>query len=314
AVQRADHDPLTGLLNHRAFYERLDAEIIRTRQKGGSLALALLDVDHFKFFNEAFGHLAGDDVLKQIAVTLRSCCREADTLGRLGGDEFAILITGSADGDARRVVDRVHAAIKKQIFIPPGNAAAIPLGCSLGVASFPDEAPGVREIVALADQRLSWMKRNADRGDTDRFSEGLRENKEGFSLLDALVTAVDNKDRYTRKHSSDVFAQVQGIADRLEMSEEDREMLRIAALLHDVGKIGIPDGILRRPSPLSPTDYETIKQHSTMGAAIIGAVPGMEHTLPAVRHHHEAWDGTGYPDGLTGETIPLPARILAVAD
>jgi diguanylate cyclase (GGDEF)-like protein/PAS domain S-box-containing protein len=314
AVERADRDPLTGLLNHRAFYERLHAEIVQTDRHGGRLALVLLDVDHFKFFNEAFGHLVGDDVLKQIAATLRSCCREADVLGRLGGDEFAIMITGSAEQDARKVVERVQACIRRQAFIPPDSATDIPLGCSLGMVSYPDEAASAREMVSLADQRLARAKRSDVREDTDRFFDGLRQNKEGFSLLDALVTAVDNKDRYTRKHSEDVYGLVQRIADQLNLSGADRETLRIAALLHDVGKIGVPDRILRRPSPLSAADYGAIKQHPTMGAAIIGAVPGMEQTLPAVRHHHEAWDGSGYPDGLRGEMIPLPARILAVAD
>jgi diguanylate cyclase (GGDEF)-like protein/PAS domain S-box-containing protein len=310
AIERADRDPLTGLLNHRAFYERLNQELERRKIEGGTVSLILMDVDHFKFFNEAFGHLVGDDVLIQIAQTLRDCCRKTDTLGRLGGDEFAIMVVGSAE----RIAWEIRSQVQSGGFLPPDSGNKIPLGCSLGIASYPDEALSAREMVALADLRLSSAKRSELRKEADGFFENLRKNLEGFSLLDALVTAVDNKDRYTRNHSESVVTYSQLIAERLEMSDSEKEILGIAALLHDVGKIGIPDRILRRPGNLSPTDYEIIKKHPAMSAAIIGAIPGMEKTLPLVHYHHEAWDGSGYPTGLAGEAIPLGARILAVAD
>lgn len=314
AVDRANRDPLTGLLNHRAFYERLHAEVARTAREGGTIALALLDVDHFKFFNEAFGHPVGDAVLQHIANTLRACCRASDGLGRLGGDEFALIVKGSPGRDARLVVDEIRTRFEKERFAPPGDRTDVPLGCSMGVATFPDEAETVDAMVALADRRLSNAKHSETRRDTSRFFDDLRKRDPGFALLDDLVTAVDNRDRYTRKHSEDVVAYSQLIAERLGIGAAERESLRIAAILHDVGKIGIPDRILRRPSPLSHDDFEMIKKHPAMGAAIIGAVPGTEASLPAVLYHHEAWDGSGYPHGLSGEAIPLQARILAVAD
>ena len=133
-------------------------------------------------------------------------------------------------------------------------------------------------------------------------------------MLDALVTAVDNKDRYTRRHSEDVLVHCQAIAPQMGMCAQEQEALSAAALLHDVGKIGVPDRILRKPGKLTDEEYAAVRHHPLMGAVIVGAVPGFEAMLDAVRHHHERWDGGGYPFGLRGEETPLGARIMAVAD
>ena len=133
-------------------------------------------------------------------------------------------------------------------------------------------------------------------------------------MLDALVAAVDNKDRYTRRHSEDVLTYSLQVAEALGLDEATRHTVAVAALLHDVGKIGVPDAILRKPGALTGAEFEAVRQHPMMGSVIVGAVPGMEGTLDAVRHHHERWDGGGYPFGLAGEAIPLLARLMAVAD
>ncbi len=133
-------------------------------------------------------------------------------------------------------------------------------------------------------------------------------------MLDALVTAVDNKDRYTRKHSEDVMAYCRQIAQGLGLDEKTQRHIQTAGLLHDVGKIGVPDHILRKPGRLTGAEFQAIQQHPMMGAIIVAAVPGFEATLDAVRHHHERWDGHGYPFGLRGAEIPLSARLMAVAD
>ncbi len=135
-----------------------------------------------------------------------------------------------------------------------------------------------------------------------------------YSILNALVTAVDNKDRYTRRHSEDVMTYSLQIAQALGMDDEALGIVRIAALLHDVGKIGVPDAILRKPGTLSEAEVRAVQQHPMMGSIIVGAVPGFEATLDAVRHHHERWDGKGYPFGLAGEDTPLLARLMSVAD
>jgi putative nucleotidyltransferase with HDIG domain len=141
----------------------------------------------------------------------------------------------------------------------------------------------------------------------------LRENG-SFGFLDALITAVDNKDRYTRKHSEEVTEYSLLIAQELQVSDETMRTIRIAGLLHDVGKIGVPDEILRKPGRLTPEEEEVMRQHPLIGALIVGAVPGMERVLDGVRCHHERYDGKGYPDGLQGEEIPLLGRLMAIAD
>jgi len=137
---------------------------------------------------------------------------------------------------------------------------------------------------------------------------------EAFNVLDSMVTAVDNKDRYTRQHSENVTEYALWIAEELGLSDETMRIIHIGALLHDVGKIGVPDDILRKPGRLTNAEFDVMKRHPELGAMIVGAVAGMENVLDAVRHHHERWDGTGYPDGLKGNDIPLLARLMAVAD
>ena len=170
-------------------------------------------------------------------------------------------------------------------------------------------------MLETADSRLRMAKTG---GGAEALSVDVRaalaRTLDGFEMLHALVTAVDTKDRYTRRHSDDVLAYSLDIAGALGWDARLREEIQIAALLHDVGKIGVPDAILRKPGGLTDAEFEAVKLHPQMGAMIVGAVPGFEPALDAIRHHHERWDGQGYPGGLAGEGIPLSARLLAVAD
>ena len=316
ALEQADRDPLTGLLNHRAFHAYLAREADRAERGGSVLGIAVIDLDNFKFFNDAYGHLSGDDVLRQVASALQDVCRSYDTLARFGGDEFAVLMPGAGPSDVAHLAERLASCLEKVRYRPPGASSDIPLSLSVGMAVFPHEASAPLAALHLADERLLRVK-SGDRG-TGAQAEQLRafltNGVEGFSMLDALVVAVDNKDRYTRSHSEGVLFYCLQIAEALELEAEAIHQIQVAALLHDVGKIGIPDHILRKPGKLTEAEFGAMKQHPVMGAAIVAAVPGLEWTLPAVRHHHERWDGRGYPDGLTGEDTPLEARIMAVAD
>ena len=324
ATERADRDPLTGLLNHRAFHKKLEEEGERALREGGSMAVAMLDLDHFKSFNDAYGHPVGDDALRRAADALRLNCRPYDTPARYGGDEFAVLMPGVGLAEVGRVTARLVRGLEGITVRPPsgenGGGEDVPLRMSVGLAVFPAEAASRAEAVALADKRLYLAKSGGDAagGEAERLRARLRADVEGFTLLDSLVATVGAKDRYTLRHSEAVMAHALEIARALGLDDAEQRTLAAAALLHDLGNIGTPDAVLRKPGRLSESEMEAARRHSLTGAVILGAVPGLEQSAPgilaAVRSHHERWDGAGYPDGLAGEAISLPARILAVAD
>ena len=316
AIEQADRDPLTGLLNHRAFHKRLEEEADRAQRTGCRVAVAVLDLDNFKFFNDAYGHLVGDEVLKQVGRALRRSSRSYDTLARYGGDEFAMLLPDVGSETVAELTARLAASFEDLEYRPLNEGSPIPLSLSLGVAVFPEDGPGRLEALETADSRLMRVKTGGVGSEelTELLRSQLSCSMANFSMLNALVTAVDTKDRYTRRHSEDVMTYSYQIACALGLDEETQNQVLMAALLHDVGKIGVPNYILRKPGKLTEEEYRAIKQHPMMGAVIVGAVHGLEDTLEAIRHHHERWDGKGYPYGLRGEETPLMARLMAVAD
>ena len=316
ALERADQDFLTGLLNHRAFHNTLDEETARAQREGGTLAIVILDLDHFNYLNDVYGYIAGDEMLQQIAKRIGRQCSAYDTLARFGGDEFALLLPNVTQADAAAVVHRVIESVETEGFLPPGYESKIPLAISAGMALFPVDADNRLELLAVANERLRLAKSGGDSviALAQNVRHDLTRSRQGFPMLDSMIAAVDNKDRYTRHHSEDVLTYSLEIAVGLGLSRKEQNSIKVAALLHDIGKIGVPDHILRKPGNLTQEEFEAVKQHPMMGAIIVAAVPGFEETLDAVRHHHERWDGEGYPFGLKGEEIPLPARVMAVAD
>ncbi|BDI30464.1 hypothetical protein CCAX7_25150 [Capsulimonas corticalis] len=312
---RADHDSLTDLWNHRAFHKQAQQRIDEAALHGGALALVMIDIDNFEYFNSLYGHGAGDEVLRMVAARLQSVCGARDVAARFGGDEFALLIDDVGVRSRSDVERGLKDGLGGLTFRPEGHDKQIPVTCSVGAAVSPTEGERRLDLLRVADERLRRAKTGgAEETGADQMRAYLHQSIDGFSMLDALVNAVDNKDRYTRRHSEDVMDHCLAIARVLGMDEEGRHTLAVAALLHDVGKIGVPDAILRKPGNLTDTEYAAVKQHPQMGAAIVSAVPGLEATLDAVRHHHECYNGKGYPMGLCGEEIPLIARIMAVAD
>lgn len=316
AERRADRDPVTGLFNHRYAFERLYREVERLGKTRTPVSVLMLDLDNFKLFNDTYGHPAGDAMLRKTAGVLRRCFRDSDIVARYGGDEFLVILPGASLEQAVAGARRVQERFANEHF-SEGAAAQVPVYVSCGVANCPGDATEVLELVSVADANL-YAAKSQGRGNITARTLDVMDDRllavEGFDLLRSLVIAVDNKDRYTRRHSEEVTAYALQIADELELDEEMRRSIHLCGLLHDLGKIGIPDRILRKPGRLTPEETDVMNQHPVIGALIVGSLPGREEVVQGVRHHHERYDGTGYPDGLAGESIPLIARLLSVAD
>jgi diguanylate cyclase (GGDEF)-like protein/putative nucleotidyltransferase with HDIG domain len=293
-VSRAD--PLTGCLNRRGFEERLEAELDSGTRSGGRVALVLLDLDDFKAVNDSRGHAAGDELLcwtvEQAALTLRPM----DSLGRLGGDEFAILVPGAGSDEAREVAARIRAALAERVSV------------SAGVASFPADGADRETLHRRADADLYDAKRGGGA------ATGREPTSRDLTFATALARAVNLRMSMPAEHSPAVSHYAVAIAERLGFADRELAVLRMAATLHDVGKVSVPDRILRKPGPLTIEEYEQVKVHAGAGAEIVGQIDGLAPVADWIRHSHEHFDGSGYPDGLCGEDIPLGSRVLLVAD
>jgi diguanylate cyclase (GGDEF)-like protein/putative nucleotidyltransferase with HDIG domain len=291
-VSRAD--PLTGCLNRRGFEERFEAELSRSVRSGRPVGLIMLDLDHFKEVNDTRGHAAGDEMLRWAVDVMEETVRPMDTLGRVGGDEFAVIVPGAGPDDSAAVAGRIQRALE-------ARAPA-----STGVAVFPADGADRDELQRSADANLYAGKRG--RGTP------IKMTAKELSWATALARAVDERMAVQHEHSWMVAEYAVAIAGRLGWTERDMELLQMAAILHDVGKVSIPDHVLRKPQPLTDRDWETIKQNPVRGAEMVSRIQGLETIVPWIRHSLERFDGSGYPDGLRGEAIPLACRILHVAD
>ncbi len=315
AMRLALTDPLTGLGNHRHFDERLRDELQNAAATDASLGLCLLDLDDFKHINDRFGHPAGDRLLVQVAETLR---RDGQTF-RLGGDEFAILFPASGEDEALEAARSIVNRITELRTDERG-----PVTVSAGVACFPHQASDREELVRLADSALYWAKEHGKnrvrvyRPALVEFDElrSLAEEPDApsrFRAAASLARAVDARDTYTGNHSQRVAILAAGLAERLELDKDEVSLVRLAAGLHDLGKLAIPEDILRKPGPLDETERAVLERHPQLGFRMLEGL-NIDPVARWVLHHHERWDGCGYPDGLAGTQIPLGARIILVAD
>jgi diguanylate cyclase (GGDEF)-like protein len=317
ALAAADVDSVTGLLNHRAIHQRLSRELTLAEAESTSLSVIMMDMNNFKLFNDTYGHVVGDQVLKTVSEQLSRVCGDAGLPARYGGDEFVVVLPRTIPEEAERIAHMIKDSLRDFDYIRAGDDRRVPIGLSFGIAAYPNDGQNRHELITTADKNL-YRAKGSDTG-IARTTDGQRINRElraqaSFETLDILVDSIDNKDRYTRKHSEDVTEYSLWIAEELGLSEETMRTIRMAGLLHDVGKIGVPDEVLRKPGRLSAEEYEMMKRHPRLGELIVSAIPGMEGIVDGVRSHHERWDGGGYPDQLQGDEIPLLGRIIAVAD
>jgi diguanylate cyclase (GGDEF)-like protein len=328
-------DPLTGVGSRRLHEDKLQEECDRARRYKRPFSVAIIDVDHFKMINDVLGHAVGDEAIRKLADCVRREKRAPDILSRYGGDEFVLLLPETRAADASILLERVRAKVQ-QICLDQGMSLAV----SCGIAeSFPDtdDVPG--DVMRRADLALYeaknggrncvkvWdqgMARLINAGELEiekikrlqRRVMGLSEKAEKVFMesIWSLVQALEAKDTYARKHSENVVAYAVGIARTMELGPKYVDLIHRAAMIHDVGKIGIPDAILLKPDHLTPHERHIVEQHPLIAVRILEKMSFLENEIAIVRHHHEKWNGQGYPDGLARTAIPLGARIVAVAD
>jgi diguanylate cyclase (GGDEF)-like protein len=315
AMRLALTDPLTGLGNHRHFHERLQRELVGAEEQGRPLTLCFVDIDDFKKINDRFGHPSGDRVLSQVGGRLR----QGGEAFRLGGDEFALLLADHDESAALAAANSVVARIAGSNFDHIGIVTV-----SAGLATFPVQGHGRDELIRLADSALYWAKEHGKnrvrlyRPDVVELAELKRlaagpDKAARYRAAASLAKAVDARDTYTGSHSERVSELAARVSTRLGLTPEQVELTRLAGSLHDLGKLAIPEEILRKPGTLTDSERLVLERHPQIGFRMLDSL-GVDPVADLVLHHHERWDGTGYPDGLRGEQIPLGARIIFVTD
>jgi len=329
-------DSHTGLYNHRYLKEAIEVGFSRAERQGTFLSVIMMDIDYFKTINDVYGHVFGDLVLKQFAVQLTKAVRPYDVVIRYGGEEFVIV---SADTDregaqalGKRILEEVN------LYSFGDNAHSIKIKLSLAVATYPEDSIQINtELVDYADQILYKAKEDGgnrvytsldlkkEPGRVDKLSDihSLKEKiakltkRVNQSLIEetmAFAKAIELKDHYTGKHVEKTVGYAAKISQRLHFSNDKIELIKEAAMLHDLGKVGISENILNKKSKLSKEEFEEIKKHPQIGVDIISPIHSLHAIVPFLLYHHERWDGKGYPHGLSGERIPLGARVIAIAD
>lgn len=328
-------DALTGVGSRRLLEDKLEAECVRAKRYKRPFSVAIIDLDNFKTINDVLGHGTGDDALKKLADCMTSQKRTPDILARYGGDEFVILMPETKARDAAVLLERIRAKVQK-IQVAENISMTISCGIAQGLPDQNDSSSEIirradlalyeaksagRNCVKIWDKTMSRILRNSDLEvqkirELKRRVAGLSEHAEKMFIQSiwSLVQALEAKDPYAKKHSENVTRYALGIAETIRMGPKQLEVIRRAAMIHDIGKIGIPDAVLSKPGTLTPHERKIIEQHPLIAVRILDKMSFLEQEIAIVRSHHEKWNGQGYPDGLANSAIPMGARILAVAD
>ncbi|MBY6037460.1 diguanylate cyclase [Fictibacillus nanhaiensis] len=312
-------DPLTGVYNNAHFKRMLTKEMKKTRESEGEMTLLFCDVDNFKMLNDNEGHVYGDSVLKKIANILKENVRKSDLVCRYGGEEFVVILPDCGQAEGVKIAEE----IRQMVAVYGSHSLLTPITISIGLAVFPKDADE-EKLVYLADRAMYVAKTNGKNlvvsaNELNHYKENDYNRKQlhtkwHLNAIVSLARTVEVKDSYTHSHSEMVSKYASAIASTMGLDEEEVKRISVAGLLHDVGKVGIPDTILHKEGKLTEEEYEMMKNHPELGFNILSGVEEFNEILPYVLYHHERPDGKGYPSQLKLEEIPLGARIIAVAD
>ncbi len=315
----AKHDDLTGLYSHGYFQLTLTEQIKSSKRNDKNLSLMFIDIDNFKYFNDLYGHQAGDKVLKEIGNKIKTIIHEPNFAARYGGEEFMVLLYDAPEEVALKFAEELRGKIEGTFIDKYPEYGKITV--SIGVATYPTMAKTKDELIKYVDDAL-YRAKSFHKNRVEYYQSVLEEIKkeieeddiEIISSIKTLISIINSKDKYTYRHVERVVIFCGIIAEELELSDYDKKILKYSAYLHDIGKINIPKEILIKKMKLTDDEWKVLQQHPADGVAILSPVKSLEDTIPVILHHHERFGGGGYPSNLKGKEIPYLSRILTVAD
>ncbi|SCJ98916.1 Probable diguanylate cyclase YcdT [uncultured Clostridium sp.] len=314
-------DGLTNVYNHRYFQDKLKEKVEIGRKEDKPVSMIFIDIDYFKHYNDLYGHQKGDNILRELAVIVTKSVREKDIVARYGGEEFAVILEDTTEKETLGIAERIRANVEETYFDGEENQPKGKITASIGISIFPDKAKDELELIKSADDALYRAKFfNKNRVETyTSILDDLKKNIDDKDIelvtsIKTLISIINAKDRYTYSHVERVVIYSRLLADKLKLSEIDKSNLIYGAYMHDIGKINIPKEILVKRMKLEKDEWEELKQHPDNGVEIIKSVESLKDVIPLIKHHHERYDGKGYPNGLTGKEIPYLARVLTVVD
>ncbi len=314
-------DGLTNVYNHRYFQDKLKEKVEIGRKENKPVSMIFIDIDYFKHYNDLYGHQKGDNILRELAEIVTKSVREKDVVARYGGEEFAVILENTTERETLEIAERIRANVEETYFDGEENQPKGKITASIGISVFPDKAKDELELIKSADDALYRAKFfNKNRVETyTSILDDLKKNIDDKDIelvtsIKTLISIINAKDRYTYSHVERVVIYSRLLADKLKLSEIDKSNLIYGAYMHDIGKINISKEILVKRMKLEKEEWEELKQHPDNGVEIIKSVESLKDVIPLIKHHHERYDGRGYPNGLSGEEIPYLARVLTVVD
>ena len=316
----ANVDELTGLYNHRYFQEFLQKSIDEADKKKQEVSLLFMDIDYFKNFNDINGHQAGDLLLKEISQILKYCIRDTDAVARYGGEEFAVILPNTTEKNALKIGERIRSSIQSTYFKGQENQPDKNITISIGVSSYPKRAISKHQLINTADDALYRAKSfNRNRVELyhsvlDELSENRDINIDTVKSLKYFINMINIKDRYTYGHTERVVIYSKYFGEYINLTEEEKIKLQVSAYLHDIGKLEIPEEILNKKEKLTQSERQMFINHPQVGVDLIKNIEQLSEFKLIIKHHHERYDGNGYPSGLKGLDIPYLSRILTIVD